>query len=91
MPCLAAPQIPLPALPSPLSLSLSLQLPTLSTPSLSLTLCCTFNLPSISISLPPLELGFLGEAAVAAIQAFLFVIQQINAFLAQLTISCPLD
>ena len=87
MPCLAAPLIVLPTLPFPLSLNLSL-----ATPTLSFTFCCTFNLPVFSIDIGiPLELGMLGAGAVAAIQAFLNVVAQINAFLAKLVLNCPLD
>lgn len=86
MPCIAAPQIPFPALPAPLSLGLNL-----ATPALSGTFCCTYSIPSIPIPLPPLNLGMLGAAAIAAIQAYLKVTAAINAFLGQLQLSCPLD
>jgi hypothetical protein len=87
MPCLAAPTIPIPALPFPLSLTL----PTLATPSLSVTFCCTLTLPQLVLPLPPIGLGFLGAAAVVIIQAVLALIQQVNAFLSSLQIVCPLN
>jgi len=86
LPCIAVPQIPFPALPAPLSLGLNL-----ATPALSGTFCCTFSIPSIPIPLPPINLGMLGAAAIAAIQAYLQVTQKVNAFLAQLQLSCPLN
>ena len=86
MPCIAAPQIPFPALPSPLSLGLNL-----ATPALSGTFCCTFSVPSFPIPLPPINLGMLGAAAIAAIQGYLQVTAKVNAFLAALQLTCPLN
>ena len=86
MPCLAAPAIPFPTLPAPLSLGLNI-----ATPGLSGTFCCTFSLPPYPLPLPPLNLGMLGAAAIAAIQAYLKITGQINAFLAKLAVTCPLE
>jgi hypothetical protein len=87
MPCVPIPPIPFPTLPAPLSLAL----PTIATPQFDLNLCCTITVPSIPLPIPPIGLGQLGVFAAAAIQGYLAVTQQINAYIGALQISCPLQ
>jgi hypothetical protein len=87
MPCLSAPAVPFPTLPSPLGLSGI----NLATPPLSATFCCTLNLPQLVLPIPPINIGMLGPAAIAIIAGYLLLQKQVAAFIALLTISCPLE
>jgi len=87
MPCVAILPIPFPTLPSPLSLTL----PTIATPEISENLCCVITIPSIPLPIPPIGLGSLGAAATVAIEAYIAITQQINAYIGALQVSCPLQ
>lgn len=88
-PCLAAPTLPVPSLPLPFTL------PTLAaaTPNIAGRLCCNYQLPSASASLPlpPIPLGILGPGAVAFVQGVMLGIATFNAFLDKLVLKCPIE
>lgn len=85
MPCLQVPTVPTPVLPFPFTVSV----PTISTPAVGLNLCCNITIPSIPLPLPPLPP--FGTGAVAVVEAVSVILGQINSFLGQLSISCPLN
>lgn len=81
MPCIAAPHVALPALPSPFTIA-----PTLPpVPPLAAGICCV-NVSLPAIPLPPLPSGTVN---IAFIQSLTAGVAAINTFLDQLVIDCP--
>lgn len=91
MPCLAAPTLPVPQLPSPLHLAL----PDLGLPTFDLTLCCTITPPPIDLPYPASLLTAPPPGPtinLTVINVFLSgVVAPINEFLDTLQLDCPVE
>jgi hypothetical protein len=83
MACLPLPHVTPPTLPLPLTLGLEL-----ATPTVDVVFCCNIHLPSNPLAAVSLDLLPVPTALVALISGY---VDQVNAFIDSLPVSCPLD
>jgi hypothetical protein len=83
MPCITTPTLPVPQLPSPLSLALTL-------PSLSVSVgfCCKLPIPPVAIPPIPLPALVLNPAVIAVLNGY---IKAAVEYVSAIPFECPLD
>lgn len=88
MPCVDVPKVPLPSLPSPLSLGV----PSFTAPVVpAVPLCCKIQIPSSGLfSTPPIPLP-IGAVLLPIVMVLTAAIGEINSFLDGITPDCPLN
>ena len=83
MPCITTPKLPIPELPAPLSISVTLPIP-----SLSLGLCCKMPIPPIPLPPIPLPALILNPAVIATLNSY---VRAACEYVSSIPFDCPLD